>query len=101
MWNRFHTPRNLVLALIGELGELAEIFQWKGDSTTTTTTSTTAAAVAANGTVGGHSKLSPLELEQVSQEIADVAIYLMRLATVCRVKIGDSTLEACAQIAGR
>jgi NTP pyrophosphatase (non-canonical NTP hydrolase) len=95
LWNRFHTPRNLVLALIGELGELAEIFQWKGDSTSNATTT------APNGTMGGNSKLSPLELEQVSQEIADVAIYLMRLATICRVKIGDSTLEACAQIGGR
>ncbi|MFI7484066.1 hypothetical protein ACH9EU_16820, partial [Kocuria sp. M1R5S2] len=23
-WSRFHTPRNLVLALVGEVGELAE-----------------------------------------------------------------------------
>lgn len=26
-WNQYHTPRNLVLALVGEVGELAEIFQ--------------------------------------------------------------------------
>jgi NTP pyrophosphatase (non-canonical NTP hydrolase) len=97
LWNRFHTPRNLVLALIGELGELAELFQWKGDCTTTTTTATTVA----NGTTGSNTKLSPLELEQISQEIADVAIYLLRLAAVCRVKIGDSTLEACAQMVGK
>ena len=30
-WAQYHTPRNLVLALVGEVGELAEIFQWKGD----------------------------------------------------------------------
>ena len=29
-WNKFHTPRNLVLALVGEIGELSEIFQWRG-----------------------------------------------------------------------
>jgi len=30
-WQPFHTPRNLMLALTGEVGELAEIFQWKTD----------------------------------------------------------------------
>jgi hypothetical protein len=29
-WEQFQTPRNLLLALVGEVGELAEIFQWKG-----------------------------------------------------------------------
>ncbi len=28
-WDQFHTPRNLILALVGEVGELAEITQWK------------------------------------------------------------------------
>lgn len=28
-WDQFHTPRNLALALVGEVGELCEIFQWK------------------------------------------------------------------------
>jgi hypothetical protein len=26
-WSRYHLPRNIVLAMIGEIGELAEIFQ--------------------------------------------------------------------------
>eukprot|EP00955_Chlamydomonas_euryale_P077152 362866-Chlamydomonas_euryale.AAC.23 len=30
-WNKYHTPRNLVMALVGEVGELAECFQWKGE----------------------------------------------------------------------
>jgi dCTP diphosphatase len=30
-WTQYHTPRNLVLALVGEVGELAEIFQWRGE----------------------------------------------------------------------
>merc|ERR1712142_708198 len=30
-WNQFHSPRNLALALVGEVGELAECFQWKGE----------------------------------------------------------------------
>jgi dCTP diphosphatase len=32
-WEQFQTPRNLLLALVGEVGELAEIFQWKGKIT--------------------------------------------------------------------
>lgn len=30
-WERFHTPRNLLLALVGEVGEVAELFQWRGE----------------------------------------------------------------------
>jgi dCTP diphosphatase len=30
-WHRFHQPRNLALALVGEVGEVAELFQWRGD----------------------------------------------------------------------
>lgn len=30
-WDKYHTPRNLVMALVGEVGEIAEIFQWKGE----------------------------------------------------------------------
>ena len=29
-WHKFHTPRNVMLALSGEVGELSEIWQWKG-----------------------------------------------------------------------
>jgi dCTP diphosphatase len=31
-WEQYHTPRNLMLALTGEVGELAELFQWRGDA---------------------------------------------------------------------
>ena len=30
-WDQFHTIRNLSLALVGEVGELCECFQWKGE----------------------------------------------------------------------
>ena len=30
-WDQFHLPRNLALALVGEVGELCEIFQWRSD----------------------------------------------------------------------
>ena len=30
-WDQFHTPRNVLLAMVGEVGEVAELFQWKED----------------------------------------------------------------------
>ncbi|GFS00285.1 dCTP pyrophosphatase 1 [Elysia marginata] len=30
-WHQFHSPRNVLFAMVGEVGELAEIFQWKGE----------------------------------------------------------------------
>jgi NTP pyrophosphatase (non-canonical NTP hydrolase) len=31
-WNQFHTPRNLCMALSGEIGEVSECFQWRSDA---------------------------------------------------------------------
>ena len=30
-WDQFHSLRNLLMALVGEVGELLEIFQWRGE----------------------------------------------------------------------
>ncbi|KAJ6890426.1 dCTP pyrophosphatase 1 [Populus alba x Populus x berolinensis] len=30
-WEKYRSPRNLLLAMVGEVGELSEIFQWKGE----------------------------------------------------------------------
>jgi dCTP diphosphatase len=60
-WDQFHTLKNLILALVGEVGELAEIVQWKTDSEL---------AEALKTTDGKN---------LFSEEIADVAIYLLRL----------------------
>ena len=31
-WRQFHSPKNLLLALTGEVGELCEIFQWMSEA---------------------------------------------------------------------
>lgn len=67
-WQRFHTPRNLVLALAGEVGELAAEFQW----------------------VEENEKIGSDHLNRVSDEIADIAIYLIRLADVLGVELGEA-----------
>lgn len=68
-WQAFHTPRNLMLALTGEVGELAELFQWLTDEE--------AARLADD----------PTRKLRLQEEIADVMMYLVRLADVCEVDL--------------
>lgn len=68
-WSRFHDPKSLLLALTGELGELAELFQWLP------------ADAAAE-----QAAAAPLR-ERVGEELADVLLYLVRLADVLGVDL--------------
>ena len=70
-WEQFHTPKNLSMALAGEVGELLEIFQWLTPEQATEVMGTARA-------------------EDVRDELADVTIYLVRLADM----LGDDLLEA-------
>ena len=69
-WEQFHTPKNLVMALAGEVGELLEHFQWL--------------------TPEQSQALPPEVRDQVAQEIADIQIYLATLADRLGVEIGPS-----------
>lgn len=69
-WNQFHTPRNLVLALAGEVGELAATLQWVSDSE-----------------VSEWLKSSE-NRSQFEAELADVFSYLLRLADQTDVDLG-------------
>lgn len=60
-WDQFHAPKNLVMALVGEVGELVEHFQWLSDDESR--------------------RLSEAKRDAVALEMADVFIYLLRLAT--------------------
>jgi dCTP diphosphatase len=59
-WDQFHSPKNLAMALIVEAAELVEHFQWL--------------------TEAQSQKLPADKLAEVEQEIADIQIYLIRLA---------------------
>ena len=69
-WEQFHTPKNLAMALTGEVGELVEIFQWL--------TAEQAAGVMDSDRAG-----------DVRDELADVLIYLVRLADVLDVDLSE------------
>jgi NTP pyrophosphatase (non-canonical NTP hydrolase) len=70
-WEKFHTPKNLAMAISGEAGELAAEFQWLTADQSTL------------------NSLSKEQLEAISLEIADVQIYLLRLADVLNLDISD------------
>jgi NTP pyrophosphatase (non-canonical NTP hydrolase) len=59
-WDQFHSPKNLAMALAGEVGELLEHYQWL--------------------TEAQSSELSPAAKDAVALEMADVLLYLVRLA---------------------
>lgn len=69
-WDQFHSPKNLAMALIVEAGELVEHFQW----------------LSAEKSAG----LSTEQLEEVRLEMADVLIYLVRLADRLDVDLADA-----------
>lgn len=69
-WDQFHSPKNLLMALTGEVGELCEQFQWLTDDQV--------------------QNLTPEQAIDVADEIADVQIYLIRLADKLGVDIKAS-----------
>ena len=61
-WEIFHTPKNLSMAVAGEAGELVSEFQWL------------------TAEESQRDKLSEEKMNDIKLEIADVALYLFRLA---------------------
>ncbi len=59
-WEQFHSPKNLAMALAGECGELLEQFQWLSQAQS--------------------AQLDAEKKSAVGQEMADILIYLIRLA---------------------
>ena len=64
-WAQFHSPKNLAMALSVEAGELLELFLWRDDA-------------------------APLKKARISEEMADVLIYLLSLADVIEVDLEEA-----------
>ena len=69
-WDQFHSPKNLSMALIAECAELIEHFQWMSEAQS--------------------KNLSSEKLEAVGHELADILIFLIRVAD----KLGVNLIEA-------
>ncbi len=71
-WDQFHAPKNLAMALSVEAAELLEHFQWLREEESR--------------------NLSAKQLARVREELADVLLYLVRLAD----KLGVDLFEAAS-----
>ena len=69
-WEQFHSPKNLSMALIAEAAELIEHFQWLTEEQSY--------------------NLGADKLQEVSEEIADIQVYIILLSD----KLGINLLEA-------
>jgi dCTP diphosphatase len=72
-WEQFHSPKNLTMALLGEAGELIEHFQWLTEEVSRNLPSDKKAAV--------------------SQELADVLLYLVRLSDTLDIDLYQAALQ--------
>ncbi|CAL1361702.1 unnamed protein product [Linum trigynum] len=74
-WDQFHSPRNVLLCLVGEVGELSEIFQWKGE--------------VEKGLPGWKEE----EKIHLGEELSDVLLNVVRLSDVCGIDLGRAALR--------
>lgn len=71
-WEQFHTPKNLAMAIAGEAGELVAEFQWLKDEESV------------------RKALSEKKFSDIELEVADVAIYLIRLSDVLGIDLAQA-----------
>ena len=76
-WQRYHTPKNLAMALIVEAAELVEHFQWLSAEES--------------------QSLEDGKREKIRDELADVLIYLIELADVLEVDLAAAAREKIAK----
>ena len=75
-WEQFHTPKNLSMALIAEAAELIEHFQWL--------------------TPEESNNINGEKLKDISHEMADIFIYLLRMAEQLDIDLISATREKMA-----
>jgi NTP pyrophosphatase (non-canonical NTP hydrolase) len=76
-WDQFHAPKNLAMALTVEAAELAEHFQWL--------------SAAESGRLDARAKA------EVADELADVLVYLVRLADKLGVDLAAAARRKMAK----
>ena len=77
-WKRYHSPKNLAMALTGEVGELVELFQWLTEDES------------------NRAGQDPATARAVRDELADVLMFLVRLASVLDVDLDEAVAQKLA-----
>ncbi|MDB1144960.1 MAG: nucleotide pyrophosphohydrolase [Alcaligenaceae bacterium] len=72
-WDQFHSPKNLSMALAVEASELLEIFQWMTEE--------------------DSYDLDELKKQEVKEEVADIAIYLLRVCIKLDIDLEEAIRE--------
>ncbi len=72
-WDQFHSPKNLSMALMVEVAELMEHFQWLTEEQ--------------SGNLAAENKAA------VAEELADILLYLVRLSDKLGVDLQDAALH--------
>jgi dCTP diphosphatase len=70
-WGKFHTPKNLSMSIAIEAAELMEHFQW----------------------TDGSKKKNREEIREITEEIADIAAYLVSLCNELDIDLSDAFLK--------
>jgi NTP pyrophosphatase (non-canonical NTP hydrolase) len=71
-WNQFHHPKNLVMSLACETGELLEIFQWMSEAESV------------------DAARQPKIKTKTSEELADIMLNLIRLAALMDIHLAEA-----------
>ena len=74
-WEKFHSPKNLAMAIAGEAGELLEIFQWLTEQESV------------------RIKNDPSIKEKVSHELADITLYIISIADKLNIDLNEAILN--------
>ena len=74
-WEKFHSPKNLSMAIAGEAGELLEIFQWLTEQESI------------------NVRKDLIVKEKVSHELADIILYIIRLADQLNINLNEAVLQ--------
>lgn len=82
-WDQFHSPKNLAMALVVECSELVEIFQWMSEEQ--------------SKLIGDDDQVR----SKLEDEIADIFVYLLRIATKAGIDIQTATLAKIAKNAAK
>ena len=80
-WAQFHTPRSLALALVGEVGEVCELLQWRSE----------------DDCGPGLASWSADEKTRLGEELADVLSYVLRLADVAEIDLPAAFVDKMAK----
>lgn len=71
-WGKYHTPKNLAMAMVKEAAEVVEIFQWL--------------------TPAQAKRLTPAQRAHLAEELADTFVYLSKIADAFDIDLVEASL---------